>query len=66
MVLISLLLSNLHCHSTVVEPKLEMSSLKSPNNLSAWQLVCLLRGRNGPKVIKLMMSRGHCYFGLEQ
>jgi hypothetical protein len=66
MVLISLLLGNSDCHSTVAEPKLEMSSLKPPNNLSAWQLVYLSRGRNGPKVIKLMMSHGHCYFGLGQ
>jgi hypothetical protein len=52
MVLTSLLLSNSHCHLTVVEPNSETSSSKSPNTLSAWQLVCLLREKSGPKAIK--------------
>ena len=34
MVLTSLLLGNSHCHLTVVEPKSETSSSKSPNTLS--------------------------------
>jgi hypothetical protein len=34
---------------TVVEPKSGTSSSKSPNTLSAWQLVCLLKEKSGPK-----------------
>jgi hypothetical protein len=52
MVITSLWLGNLHCHSMAAEPKLEMSSLKSLNNFSARQPACLLRDRSGPKVAR--------------